>query len=227
MKQNNSAEGGNENKDTKEIAIEVLVKYTIEDFVDKETFEDEYGSDAKKVYFSVAGDGEHPLSFTDKFEIVDIRPALLNSEQEQERSAATKPDSSNPALAQKNPSDKEEWREDDLSKVLDTAFNDLYGKSWNYQRSVLIKLINENVVLPRDQEIERLRERIKALEGELAAARDAVEILTELCALKKYKDAVGKDSHYESEQPLAWKRANDFLNGLASPPTSPEESKEK
>lgn len=42
----------------------------------------------------------------------------------------------------------------------------------------------------------------------------AIEILKDLCQLKHYKDEVGKDGFYEREQPLAWKRANEFLNSL-------------
>lgn len=43
---------------------------------------------------------------------------------------------------------------------------------------------------------------------------EAIEILKELCWLKSHKDAVGKDYLYNDRQPLAWQRANDFLNGL-------------
>jgi hypothetical protein len=43
---------------------------------------------------------------------------------------------------------------------------------------------------------------------------DAVELLKELCQLKRYKDTVGKDSLYEKAQPELWRRANEFLNSL-------------
>jgi BMFP domain-containing protein YqiC len=48
------------------------------------------------------------------------------------------------------------------------------------------------------------------------AVREAEEILTELCALKAYKDKVGKDAHYRAEQPKAWERARAFLQSKQS-----------
>lgn len=42
----------------------------------------------------------------------------------------------------------------------------------------------------------------------------AIQILKELCQLKKYKDTVGKDSFYEKRQPQLWKEANDFLRSI-------------
>lgn len=49
---------------------------------------------------------------------------------------------------------------------------------------------------------------------------EAIEILKELCWLKSHKENVGKDSMYQQRQPEAWKRANEFLNRLVTPPNT-------
>lgn len=52
----------------------------------------------------------------------------------------------------------------------------------------------------------RIRE--EAIEERNGAAAD---ILLALVTLKSYKDTIGKDEHYETEQPKAWKLAREFL----------------
>jgi hypothetical protein len=56
-------------------------------------------------------------------------------------------------------------------------------------------------------------------ETERLALAGALERLVEL---KDYKDAHGKDDHYEREQPEAWQQARDVLNTLEEPsPATP------
>jgi hypothetical protein len=52
------------------------------------------------------------------------------------------------------------------------------------------------------------------MKEEKSVTEKAIEILTELCQLKKYKDSVGKDDFYKEQQPKAWEEANKLLNSL-------------
>jgi exoribonuclease R len=56
--------------------------------------------------------------------------------------------------------------------------------------------------------------------------KEAIELLHDLCGLKHYKDQVGKDSYYEKSKPIAWEKADEFLNKMTLRSSSEQELKE-
>lgn len=115
------------------------------------------------------------------------------------------------------PDDLGKWIEDVLASTREFAINndcEISDKGWDE----FVEPMIENAIKATHEnyfpEIQKLKEEIERLKVEKGYLLYGIEILKELCNLKHYKDTVGKDSLYESKQPLLWRQANDFLNPL-------------
>ncbi len=97
-------------------------------------------------------------------------------------------------------------------------------KTYEYLRQNNIETNNDDLAYRQMLEREKAvvdKLKSKGLSASQPAAKEAtqeeaIEILTELCKLKHYKDTVGKDEIYEKKQPELWKLANEFLTKFSN-----------
>jgi hypothetical protein len=102
---------------------------------------------------------------------------------------------------------------------------------WDELEALVKERINELEGLPMDTEDDQYAYKqvltwIQELRGNRVDS-EADKILQLLCQLKAHKDFNGKDAFYEREQPLAWDRANDYLNSLVKPSPAPDQAQQE
>ena len=59
-----------------------------------------------------------------------------------------------------------------------------------------------------NHDLEKYVDHLQSLSGNSDKETSAIDLLRQLCTLKKYKDVNGKDDYYKKSQPELWKKAN-------------------